>query len=288
MSQLGYLINQMVNKTHKEGSYSARASRGKILNLVAKELREAGFKLNSPKGLKTKHVNHLVNHWQQRRLADKTIKNRLSALRWLAGKIDKRNIVCKSNDDYGILPIRSNPIGKSRELDMEKHGKITNEYVKLSLELQQAFGLRREEAIKFELNYALRGDTLCLKGSWTKGGKERQIPITNERQRQLLSKIKSFNNGASLISSTKSYVEQLKSYEYQTHKVGLSKNHGLRHHYARQRYQELTGWKCPASGGPSRKSLTSFQKHLDYNARMQISKELGHERFSITYTYLGS
>ena len=38
----------------------------------------------------------------------------------------------------------------------------------MSLELQQAFGLRREEAIKFIPSFADRGDHLVLKASWTK------------------------------------------------------------------------------------------------------------------------
>ena len=41
----------------------------------------------------------------------------------------------------------------------------------MSLELQQAFGLRREEAMKFQPSFADQGDHIRLKGSWTKGGK---------------------------------------------------------------------------------------------------------------------
>ena len=47
----------------------------------------------------------------------------------------------------------------------------------MSLELQSAFGLRREEAIKFAPRYADKGDHLLLKASWTKGGKARTIPV---------------------------------------------------------------------------------------------------------------
>jgi hypothetical protein len=48
----------------------------------------------------------------------------------------------------------------------------------MSLRLQAAFGLRREESIKFRPDYADRSDHIILKGSWTKGGRERAIPIT--------------------------------------------------------------------------------------------------------------
>jgi len=54
---------------------------------------------------------------------------------------------------------------------------ITDPYVRISLMLQQEFGLRREEAIKFQPAYADKRDHIQLKGSWTKGGRERTIPI---------------------------------------------------------------------------------------------------------------
>jgi hypothetical protein len=53
----------------------------------------------------------------------------------------------------------------------------------MSLELQRAFGLRREEAIKFSPNYADQGDQLLLKASWTKGGKARTVPVRTQDQR---------------------------------------------------------------------------------------------------------
>jgi len=63
--------------------------------------------------------------------------------------------------------------------------------------------------------------------------------------------------------------------------------HGLRHAYAQQRYRELTGWLAPAAGGPTVNALTPEQKAIDRQARLTISRELGHEREQITSVYLG-
>jgi hypothetical protein len=63
--------------------------------------------------------------------------------------------------------------------------------------------------------------------------------------------------------------------------------HGLRHLYAQTRYEELTGWKAPAAGGPTASMLNHVQRILDHNARQTISYELGHERPEITAVYLG-
>ena len=91
----------------------------------------------------------------------------------------------------------------------------------------------------------------------------------------------------SLIPSSRNYIKQLRIYEGHTARAGLSKMHGLRHAYAQQRYEELTGWKSPAAGGPATQSLTLDQRTLDRKARAVISNELGHNREAITAVYLG-
>lgn len=63
--------------------------------------------------------------------------------------------------------------------------------------------------------------------------------------------------------------------------------HGLRHAYAQDRYQELTGWKCSAANGPVARELTPEQRERDREARLTISRELGHEREQVTAAYLG-
>ena len=157
----------------------------------------------------------------------------------------------------------------------------------MSLELQQAFGLRREEAIKFQPSYADQGDHLVLKGSWTKGGKERVIPVRTEQQRDVLNRTRRLAGFGSLIPSNRNYVHQMRIYEGNTRRAGLSHMHGLRHAYAQNRYEELTSWKAPAAGGPKSKSLNPEQRKADSEARLIISRELGHERASITNAYLG-
>jgi hypothetical protein len=63
--------------------------------------------------------------------------------------------------------------------------------------------------------------------------------------------------------------------------------HGLRHAYAQNRYEELTGWRAPTAGGPDSKSLSPEQREIDREARLTISRELGHEREAVSAAYLG-
>ncbi len=172
-------------------------------------------------------------------------------------------------------------------LERDVLARVDDEHVRMSLRLQAAFGLRREEAIKFSPSFADHGDQLVLKASWCKGGRAREIPIRSATQRQLLDQCHALAGHGSLIPPERSYIQQRRAYEHQAIRAGLSKLHGLRHAYAQTRYQEITGWPAPATGGPRARQLTAAQKESDGNARRQVSRELGHEREQITAVYLG-
>lgn len=273
---------------NRDGSFSTQSNRQKILFLIADQLRGMGFNQLKVTALKPKHVTSLVQKWKEDGITTGVIKNRMSALRWWAEKTNNQSAVAKNNDFYGISNRQyvTNE-NKSTSIKKEQWDKIQNQYVKASLELQSVFGLRREEAIKFQPFFADKGDQIVLKGSWTKGGKERSIPITNEHQRTILDKVKQLAGKGSLVPPNKKYIQQLRIYEHHTTLTGLNKLHGLRHQYAQQRYEVLTGWKSPAVEGLAKKDMNEEQKKKDLEARLLISKELGHEREQITAVYLG-
>ena len=82
-------------------------------------------------------------------------------------------------------------------------------------------------------------------------------------------------------------MQQLRRFEYQCDRAGIHRVHGHRHYYAQQRYLELTGWPAPAAGGPRSRVLKREQKLIDRDARLTISRELGHEREQVTAIYCG-
>ena len=82
-------------------------------------------------------------------------------------------------------------------------------------------------------------------------------------------------------------MEQVKLYERQTAAASLHRLHGLRHAYAQHRYQELTGRAAPAAGGKRSVELTPEEKALDREARLTISRELGHFRPQVSAVYFG-
>jgi len=287
MKDLNHQLMKLCRQ-NRDGSFSTQATRSRILDLAANQLHELGFRHMRQTSLKPKHVNALVANWQDQGISIGTLKNRLSALRWWAKKVNKPSIIAKDNDVYGIGK-RDNVARKSKALkiDEKKLSAISDQHARLSIRLQAAFGLRREESIKFSPTYAMQGDHIKLKPSWTKGGRARTVPIRNDEQRQLLEEVKEFAKGGALIPAQLNYVEHLHRYERQLRKAGMTKLHGLRHAYAQQRYLELTGWQAPVAGGPTSKQLTPEQLAPDYDARVIVSHELGHARVEIAVVYLG-
>lgn len=287
MRRLNYQLKQLC-KNNRDGSYGTQAQRERQLTLMANQLHELGFRHLEAHNLRPKHVEALVNHWLETGVAAGTMKNRMAALRWWAAKVNKQNVVARSNDHYG-LPRRQyvNGANRAKELDTDKLEKITDPYVRMSLILQREFGLRREEAIKIRPKLADQGHVLWLKPSWTKGGRERVIPIRNQQQRNAINQAKVLVGAGSLIPADKTYKQQKNRYEGQCVRAGLSNMHGLRHAYAQRRFEELTGFKAPLAGGPNQSALSHDQRALDKKARAEISSELGHNREQITTVYLG-
>jgi integrase len=287
LKDLNYQLMKLC-KANRDGSFSTQATRKRILDRIANQLHELGYKHMQAKSIKPKHVEALVSLWKDQGLSVGTLKNLLSGLRWWARHVGKPDIVPKNNDAFDIG--KRSQVGtqsKAWELKEAHLAKVSDEYVRLSLGLQAAFGLRREEAIKFRPNYAIKDDHIKLKASWTKGGRARTVPILNDEQRVLLDEVKALAKGGALIPPDQQYIDQQNRYDRQIRTAGIKNPHGLRHAYAQRRYEELTGWKAPLAGGPASKSLSSEQRALIRGARETITQELGHSREEISATYLG-
>jgi len=282
----GHLI-QMA-KRNRDGSHGRQNQRLKQCIMIGNTLRQKGYKLNHPRGLKEKHIRALIDDWKEKNLRPDTIKNYLATARWWAEKIGKPHIIPKSNDALGIdrRTCITNE-DKSRILKPKQLDQIKDPHIKIRLQLQEQFGLRREEAMKFQPSYADKGNKIVLKDTWCKGKRAREIPILTKEQRKILDHARQLAPRGSLIPADRTYKQQMRIYERETNRAGLHKMHGLRHAYVHNRYEAITGWKPPAKGGPKRAELTPEQREIDHAARLIISCETGHNREEITAVYLG-
>lgn len=160
MRDLNHQLKQLCRR-NRDGSHATQRDRERILTLIADQLQALGFRGMRSQSLKPKHVEALFNQWRREELSVGTIKNRMAAMRWWAQKVDRQNVIARSNEHYDI-PERSfvSDGSKAKTIDETDLEKVRDPHVRMSLELQRAFGLRREEAIKFAPSYADQG--CCL------------------------------------------------------------------------------------------------------------------------------
>ena len=289
-----YSINESL-KQIKGYSHASLADMRHMLKRCIKDLHEQGYKVAHIKGLKPKHVHVLVEHWKKENKNPATIKNYMSKLRKLAILLDKPTLIKPSNDDYQITRRNYTPTYNKAIHNLDT-SKCTDPMIRLSLEAQALFGLRREESMKIIISEAWQGNCLKIKPSWTKGGIGRTLEITNQEQRQWLIKArKAIPSGHSLIPKDRTYKQHLRQYQSQTKRMGISKCHGLRHAYAQRRYFELSkmfdphgkGLHCPMEGGKRYRDMSAEEQAIDRRVRNILSREMGHSRRVITRVYCG-
>ena len=95
MRDLNYALKQLCHR-NRDGAFGTQADRERILDLIADQLYEMGFRHMDAGSLKPKHVEALVARWLAEAISPGTIKNRMSALRWWAEKIGKQNVVART------------------------------------------------------------------------------------------------------------------------------------------------------------------------------------------------
>lgn len=285
MNSLAYDLKNLALQSG-EGSHTTKMQRHRGLQLIARELDALGYKLPGAQSLKPKHVAALVGRWQGAGLSAGTLKNRMSWVRWWAGKAKRGSVVPRENASLEIGPKTAWKGNKAHVTAGERMAQLPD-WMQAAIKLQMAFGLRLEESLKFRPDIADRGDHLALKASWCKGGRARSVPVTHPRQRALLEEVGKLTAGGALIPLGVSYIQARKALEGAAWGAGIRNMHGHRHWYAQWRYRALTGALAPAAGGKTHENMTKGERAADYRARMAISRELGHNRVEVTDTYLG-
>lgn len=158
------------------------------------------------------------------------------------------------------------------------------------VELARELGLRSKEASLIDARAAYAeasasGYVTISEG--TKGGREREVPITSERQLEALSRAAD-TQGAdrSLIPADQSWKEWREGTLRDAREIvqaytggGL---HDLRAAYACERYEALTGHAAPVVDPSDR-----ADRDVDREARAQIAEELGHGRTDVVAEYVG-
>ena len=286
-------------KQNRDGSPDRQKARHGSLMRSIRQLQSRGYGQRwDVHNLGNKEVHRLVHDWRSAGLSHRTIANRMVDIRWLAQKVGREDLI-PSNRDLGISLRKNTPgwgLDKARELD---HGrlKVLGQRAQLVTELRREFGLRAQEAMKFQHEYATReAGIIRLADTWCKGGRYREVPVTTDRQRDLLDRVGRFQESQpknrygerSMIPAHLSFGRYYRVYNAERHAAGLP-GHQLRHAWAQERFEQIAGFPPPLAGGPKFSELARDGQLRWNEAARTVNHELGHGegRQDITATYIG-
>ncbi len=309
--ELDRILNQHNQKNHsvirvvqRDSSRKTRRERRGNLRLIFAELRQLGYRLESPTHLKPKHVQALCSHWLGKGLATKTVHGLFSNLRAFCRWIGKDGMVEDISVYAGGREHLQRKTAATEDLSWEASGidveeflanaKLLDSRLGVMLEFQRFFGLRAKESIEIRpwRAIALGNDHLYVTDG-TKGGRHRMIPIRSDRQRRIIEAAKQLVGNrlnAQLRWPDTTWRQAQSHFYYLMGQLGATREqlgitaHGLRHGYLQDEYQRYAGVPAPVKeAGVLPADQATHQK-----AMLAVSLQAGHFRQSATGMYCGS
>lgn len=276
-------------------------------------LRKLGWGVEKWTNITNKHVAMVVSRWTQDGLSAGSLKNNLAGVRAVCAAYGNDHISAL-NADFGIAH-RVYISNQNRAVPSTEYEQVVaglkasadprSARVALMLGYQRELGMRFEESSKFNPLRDVEGNLAHIHVG-TKGGRPRWVKIRSARQLALLDEARQsgfYTNPRMSIIPSGGREEQWRGYVYRAvRKASLGQGgnglrmHGLRHAYAHQRYQELTGFQPPCCFASHAEYVSAAEKaagsawhELDERARCVVREELGHspDRVDIDAQYLG-
>ena len=298
VDELANVHLQKQNRRLGNGTVKARAY---VCHQFLETVRLAGFAIKNILNIDQRHIASAVASWVEAGLAASTIQTRMSILRWLAAAVGKKGLIMDPSY-YGVgetaisrVYVAQNDKSWSAH-DVLSAEKVTeamaiDPWVGHQLDLMRVFGLRINESIMLRPHIADQGNMLRVEEG-TKGGRTRNVPIRSDEQRRVLDSAKVLasrsSRGSMCPPSLKVAQAKNRIYYVAGKRLGIRKAdlgvtpHGLRHEYANDLYEEVSGIPSAVRGGSS-----ILDRAADEKARHQVTQDLGHARLSITAAYTG-
>lgn len=294
-------IVRTMNQNSFKTKYRYIQAEKRFIDFVAKE-----FKLKKLSNIKDKHLEKYANYMKENGKADKYIKNEFSGIRFFHNHTPATKYELTDSTIFNKrVHLNSTGDGKAdrawteREVNGMKSIAIERERPEISNVIDgiRSTGMRIDEACslkRIQIENALKTGKLHLVN--TKGGLPRDIPLTDRARAIFEKQLKNTNRGE-YVFTPRSYVENHKIHSFEKsiqnfigyHRQKIQEHdrsssghnckegdrgaltvHGLRHSFARAQYFQMR------EDGLSKE-----------DARIEVSKMLGHGRDSVTYIYLG-
>lgn len=294
IDDVGRQLQKVYNHT-RQGSYATRTRYAEAMERLIRVIVPE-FKLQKIQNIQDKHLEYYVRHQKEQGCTDKYIKNDLAGIRYFHAQINGKHQLSVAKDFNKNVGLGSTPDGRKDRAWTEREYKemyekagnrgVDGHKMQGMLENTKYTGTRLDEAAtlrKADIEKALRTGELHLTN--TKGGRERDIPLSDQAIIVLRAAIQGVQPGEYVYVPPDTAVHEWKARvqnfildarsEFQDLDRAQEVNrgeltyHGLRHFYARETYRELR------QNGLS-----------DRESRVILAERLGHGRVSVTKIYV--
>lgn len=277
---------EKLRRHNRQGSYKTKERYFQAYQRFLRYLADA-YRLEKIANVSGKHLSAYVARMQERGLSASTIKTDLAAIRFWHDQIPSAKYTLPANSAYSLERRRFG--GVDRTWNHEEFHKMLDECRNAQREdygaclmIARYAGLRLHEVMRIDTaiaRAALKDGFLTIKG---KGGKVREVPLDEEVRIVLANCLARTKPGNKLFvpdgRQTHVAITELQNF-IRAHRGRVQEDaarspltfHGLRHTCAAEWYRALI-----ADGKSA------------YDARLQVSKWLGHERDDVTRIYLAS
>jgi site-specific recombinase XerD len=193
------LSRQALDRIGKDWSSGKGTREAKLQTIIRFcNFVESKFGLERIDNLKPGHVQAYANGLHQEGISARTGANYMAYVRDLCQAIGKGGIVAKDNANYGFggvprqypLDVNGDKIAEIRsQLDAKAAaGDRIAMMMSASAAMRDAFGLRQKEAL-LSAKVVVKDGKNCLEVKGAKGGRQREVPIRNEKQLTALDRV---------------------------------------------------------------------------------------------------
>lgn len=272
------------------------------MRAIIRELPRIGMHLQNLSHFSPKQARALTDHYVAKGASAATIQNYATVMRrfliWM-GKTNSlpqvsefvADAVAVRRSYVATAPKTLAAAGFDRQRLYQVAREEVDEIFAAQLELAIEFGLRAKEMCHIRPAESDKVVALhVFRG--TKNGHERHVQIATESQRRALERAKEVaaNSRDGTLTWPRLTWEQVeRRLRYYAEKVGLTKEgefhttiHGLRHEFANDLYFRLSGHLSPVVSG------LPVDPAIDAPTRLEVSRQMGHQRGDVVVSYCGS
>jgi integrase len=275
---------EKIRRHNRQGSYKTKE---RYFEAYKRFLRYVGstYRLEKIANISGKHLSSYIEHMQSKSLSASTIKTDLAAIRFWHDQISNAKHILPSNDEFNLARRKFGDVDRrwsnvefSRMIGECWHMKRDD--FEACIVIARYAALRLHETMRIDTaiaRAALKNGFITIKG---KGGKIRDVPIQETIRIEFEKFLKLTPPGYKLFvpkgKQTHIAMTELQNFINKHLKLVQDPDstrpmtyHGLRHTCAAEWYQKLID-----------------EGETDYQARLQVSRWLGHERDDVTRIYL--